>query len=168
MRIAEVQLDHAFAEKVESSAEFVKFLLTAGRFSRFAENAMLLLEEQSQARKAKYWWKHWWCRLPDGTESETDLFLVFECSGERFSIHIENKTLDGVIDINQAVGYRKRATFKANQSKWLSYTDYETILMAPQAFLDANEQCVAQFDRSIPYEEIGNFIPLFAQAAAVT
>lgn len=164
-RIAEAELDHAFAEAIERDQSFQRYLLEGGRFRRFANTARLLVEEQTSARKAKHWWKHWWCRLPDGMEWETDIFLVFEADGERFALHIEDKPRDGILRFEQAAAYRRRAAYKANDPHWLSYSDFETILLAPCAFHGMNADALAQFDRALSYEEIGSFVPIFAQDA---
>jgi hypothetical protein len=165
MTITESALDHAFAEAFASGDEFQRWLLSGGRFARFASCALLLSNEQAQARpKARHWWKHWWCRLPDGSESETDIFLVFKAGGGRFALHIENKPVHGVLGLRQAADYRRRAALKANEAGWLSYSDFETILLAPANFLTCNAVCLQQFDRGIRYEEVARFVPLFSAA----
>jgi hypothetical protein len=163
-RISEEELDHAFAEAIEQNLNFQQYFLQGGRFARHSATARLLVEEQGSARKAKHWWKHWWCELPDGAEWETDIFLIFETEAERFAIHIEDKPFDGILRFEQAAAYRRRAAFKANDPKWLNYSDFETILMAPSSFLAQNAEAAAQFDRTLRYEDVARFIPLFAQA----
>ncbi|MEQ1498661.1 MAG: hypothetical protein ABL914_08350 [Novosphingobium sp.] len=163
-RISEAELDHAFAELIELDPVLQRFLLDGGRFGHVADTARLLVDDQRSARKAKHWWKHWWCKLPDGSAWETDIFLVFETETGRFAIHIENKPSDGNLRFEQAAAYRRRATFKANDPSWLNYWDFETILMAPSSFLAENTSAAAQFDRSISYEDIAAFIPLFSLA----
>ena len=163
-RISEVELDHAFAETVEHDKAFRSFILRGGRFERHAENARLLIEEQAAARKAKHWWKHWWCKLPDRSEWETDIFLVFEAGSERFALHIEDKPVDGTLRLEQAAAYRRRAAFKANDKRWLGYTDLETILMAPAAFIANNGESTAQFDRTLSYEAVSTYVALFGAA----
>lgn len=134
-----------------------------GRFKRFSAQAKLLVEEQTEARAAgvKNWARYWWTKLPDGSESETDLFLVFAAEGYRFAIHIENKPPSGTLSLEQASAYRRRAAYKANNSRWLNYIDFETILMAPNAFIEANSEQASQFDRTISYEAVGKFVPAF-------
>lgn len=164
-RIQEVELDHAFAETLADSSEFQRWLLSAGRFVRCASSARLLVEEQAKARKmAKHWWKHWWCQLPDGSQNETDIFLVFEAESRRFALHIEDKPPHGKLQLKQAVDYRRRAAFKANSPDWLNYSDFEVLLLAPETFVRQHVECSAQFDRSITYEEVGEFVPLFRTA----
>ena len=165
IKISEGQLDQAFAEVCEQSASMQKWLLEDGRFAHFSENAKLLAEEQVAARKSTvaHWARFWWCSLPDGSQSETDLFFVFDAEGYRFALHIENKPPSGSLSFEQARGYRRRATFKANTPQWLSYIDFETILLAPQAFIEANRDAAKQFDRTISYESAARFVPIFAE-----
>ena len=161
----EVNLDHAFAEALKDSADFRAWLLSGGRFARHAATARLLHEEQAKVRRAKHWWKHWWCTLPDGSQGETDIFAVFESEGgERFALHVENKPPHGVLPFRQAANYRRRAAFKANDPRWLNYTDFETILVAPSCFLAAQVEGLLQFDRGVSYQEVAAFAPVFEAA----
>jgi hypothetical protein len=163
--IKEVELDHAFAEALAVRPEFQSWLLAKGRFARHADRATLLIDEQASARRsAKHWWKHWWCRLPDGSESETDIFLVFETEGTRFALHIEDKPPHGQLGFRQATDYRRRAAFKSNTPEWLSYSDFEVLLLAPAEFIESHSECAAQFDRVITYGEVAQFVPLFRDA----
>ena len=162
MNIKEVDLDHAFAEGLATDKHFQTWLLSGGRFARHAGKARLLVEEQANARKAKHWWKHWWCRLPDGSENETDIFRVFEAEGRRFALHIEDKPPHGKLELRQAVDYRRRAAFKSNSAGWLNYSDFEVLLLAPAEFIERHSDCAAQFDRAISYEEVAQFVSLFA------
>lgn len=163
--IKEVELDHAFAETLAENLEFQRWLLSNGRFSRHADKATLLVEEQTHARKsAKHWWKHWWCELPDGSENETDIFLVFEVEGSRFALHVEDKPAHGKLELRQAVDYRRRAAFKSNAVDWLDYSDFEVLLLAPAEFVERHSKCAAQFDRVITYEQVACFVPLFQAA----
>lgn len=165
MAIKEVELDHAFAEHLEAAPEFQKWLISKTRFSRFADNATLLVEEQAASRRANHWWKHWWIRLRDGTESETDIFAVFEASPTtRFALHIENKPPHGKLLMKQAADYRRRAIEMAGKDRFLRYDDFATLLLAPKMFMQKHAECAQQFDTQISYEEISNAIPLFAEA----
>lgn len=163
MKISEGELDHAFACALEDSVDMREWLLREGRFERFSTGAELLIEEQAQARSGdvKNWWRYWWCKMPDGSEGETDLFFVFRADNYRFALHIENKPPTGLLTINQASGYRRRAAFMANTPRWLNYIDFETILLSPKAFAEANSECAKQFDRTISYESASEFVPEF-------
>ncbi|MBT2187555.1 hypothetical protein [Sphingobium nicotianae] len=164
MPIPEVQLDHAFAEALENNPGFRTWLISEGRFWRHPNAALLCTEQETARKSAKHWWKHWWTRLPDGSESETDIFSVWECDGFRFAIHIENKPPHGNLSFIQAATYRRRATFMANQPRWLSYSDFETIILAPSSFIERHRECANQFDRAITYEQIARFVPLMQAA----
>lgn len=165
MAIREVDLDHAFAEYLEVTPAFQKWILWKTRFSRVADQDRLLVTEQSNSRNAKHWWKHWWTRLSDGTESETDIFAVFEVSPEtRFALHIENKPPHGNLLMKQAVDYRRRAIEMAGKDRFLRHDDFTTLLLAPNSFLQIHRECAEQFDALVSYEEVSHAIPLFAEA----
>ncbi len=162
----EVELDHAFTETFEASAAFRRWILANSRFSRHSDTARLLRDEQARAREsARHWWKHWWSYMPDGTSSETDIFAVFEIDGgRRFALDIENKPAHGKIELRQAADYRRRAVLWANDPRYLNYEDFETVLIAPAAFIAAHGVCVSEFDRSLAYEAIGEWVPAFFEA----
>ena len=160
--IAESDFDQAFADTLTTSTEFRRWLLSG---SRFADTARLLIEEQRKARKARQWWKHWWGYMSDGTSSETDVFAVFEIEpGRRFALHVEDKPPHGKLEMRQAADYRRRAVHWAHKDRFLCYDDFETILMAPAAFIRDNAACAQQFDRCLSYEDLAAWIPLFAAA----
>ena len=158
----EGELDLAFASKMEESPEFRSWILHHTKFRDFSSRARLLHEEQGSDRPI--WWKHWWCRIPElGEERETDIFLVFEIedSGKRFALHIENKKGNGKFLEGQPEGYEPRARFMMNDEKYLSYSEFETVLIAPLVFREKNEEKCNLFGAYIPYEEIAAFIPDF-------
>lgn len=164
--IKEAELDYAFADMLASSPQFQNWLLSSGRFAKSASELRLLATEQQEIRRAALWWKHWWCRLPDGTEGETDIFAVFEADdGKRVALHIENKPPHGKLTYEQSVRYRRRAAYKAFDPSWLSYIDFECILLASEEFLDRHAECASLFDRCLSYEPVSRFVPLFGQAA---
>lgn len=164
LSLSEGQLDQALADKVQNSSEFRLWLLGRTKFRDRAIDAVLLDEEQGRNRPV--WWKHWWCRVPDlNEERETDVFLVFEDgqSNDRFALHIENKKGNGKFLDGQPEGYAARANFMMNQEKYLSYSDWETILIAPQSFYEANELKCDHFDVFICYEDISDFVTEFSE-----
>jgi hypothetical protein len=78
---SEKELDLAFATAILNSKEFCDWLVRQTRFATFVEKAILLCEEQMATRPRvgpQFWYRHWWCKLPDGSESETDIMLIFE------------------------------------------------------------------------------------------
>ncbi|WP_404365612.1 hypothetical protein [Marinobacter sp.] len=169
--LSELDLDRAFADKLSSSDEFCSWVLGKTKFKNVSGDATLLHREQAKAKprkKPENWWRHWWCRLQDGSESETDIFAVFglTSSQERVALHIENKPPKGKFTPHQHLNYSRRAEFMANKSQYLNYSAFTTILVAPKAFMDANDEEVTYFECLITYEAIGEFIPQFARSLA--
>lgn len=169
--ISELELDRAFASKLTSSREFCAWVLGLTKFADRSHEAILLDKEQAQAKprkKPENWWRHWWCRLEDGTESETDIFAIFgfAASTKRIALHIEDKPPHGRFTPSQYLNYRRRAEFMAGKPKYLSYSDYTTILLAPEAFFEKNSSAVHHFDCRISYESVAEVIPLFGESLA--
>jgi hypothetical protein len=167
--ISELELDLAFAHKLTSSMEFCTFVLELTKFKDQTGNLILLNEEQAKAKPRKKpdnWWRHWWCRLEDGSESETDIFVVFgfRDSERRVALHIEDKPPHGKFTQNQYLNYQRRAKFMANKSQFMNYSDFSTILLAPKRFFEENSDKVQHFDTLISYESVAQFIPLFRQS----
>jgi hypothetical protein len=166
MSLNEDLLCRAFAEKIRQSAEFLHWVLRQTKFIENLSNAQLLYEEQVRSRprvQLDNWWRHWWCKIPDsGKEGETDIFLVFEDiqARKRFALHIENKKDSEFLD-GQPDGYRTRARLKMNDPRWLNYTDFETVLIAPAAYRAIQRASCDEFDRFISYESIAPFVPEF-------
>ena len=96
-------------------------------------------------------WHQRWYRDPEtGKDSETDILLMFadNVSGERYALHIENKPDHGKWMPDQAANYRRRAVNR--MSKW-RYVDFQTMIMAPQTFIDRYADDVAEFDVILSY-----------------
>jgi hypothetical protein len=163
----ESDLDLAFANKMAEAPEFVAWVLSHTKFSEFASRVRVLHKEQARARphvEAKFWWKHWWCEVPEiGNGSETDIFVIFERidTKRRFALHIENKTATGRLTELQAESYEPRARFMMNEKGYLNHTDFTTMLIAPRMFARNNWTKCASFDCYIPYDKIAKFIPAF-------
>ena len=116
--------------------------------------------------KPENWWRHWWCRLDDGSESETDIFVVFgfRDSSSRVALHIEDKPPHGVFTRDQYVNYHRRAAFMAGKPEFMNYSGFTTILLAPDSFLQGNADKVGHFSCLISYESYAQYIPVFAQS----
>jgi hypothetical protein len=159
-------LDELFAGKVAESREFRSWLLSRTKFAKLWPVARLLDEEQRAARNGKTWWRNWWRHLPEYEgDFATRILLVFEIeqTNLRFALHIENIPPFGGFEHNQAEAYRPRALQMMRRGRHLGYMDFETALLAPQAFI-LNEPRAELFDRRIPYETIAGFLPEFALA----
>ena len=51
----------------------------------------------------------------------------------------------------------------ANQERYLNYKDFETMLIAPKAYLAAHPSHCTHFHTCVPYEDIARFIPEFGR-----
>ena len=165
MKYTEDQLCEIFADGVRDSQELRAWLLSKTKFAQQAVKCRLLHEEQMSIRPRKRWWRHWWCVVPGlGKGRETDIFMVFEASpdGPRFALHIENKRDSYRFNEGQAAAYAPRAQGMLNNPEYLSYSDYQTVLLAPRQFRDRYEADASLFDVFLSYEEVAHFLPAFA------
>lgn len=88
-------------------------------------------------------------------EGETDVLAVFEdSSGARLGVHIEVKRASGRFTPHQAEGYAARADSWRNMEKYGSYQQWETVLIAPKSFMDANADNARKFTTRIPCEAL--------------
>jgi hypothetical protein len=167
--ISEDELCRVLADKLRDSSEFGAWFLTHTKFEHLARNVKVLFEEQRKNRfSAKApWWRHWFtskclCTGCFGGR-ETDIFVVFEAieTKARFSLHIENKTLNSRFTVGQAEAYAVRAKCWAGQKRFLNYTDFATVLIAPKAFRERNPN-TDFFDSFISYEELAKVLPEYA------
>ncbi len=95
-------------------------------------------------------------------ESETDILVVFKAEdGSAFALHIENKKKDGKFEPLQPDMYPYRARQWLGDPKYRSYSDFQTVLVAPKEFYERNQSDVVKFDCYVPYEDIAAHIPLF-------
>ncbi len=52
----------------------------------------------------------------------------------------------------------------ANKEKYMNYSKITTMLLAPESFIQENEDKVKHFDSVLSYESVSKFIPLFAES----
>ena len=167
MKTNEDDLCRAFAEAVRSSPEFRAAVLSRTKFAGSAMTARSLWEEQAQARPKVLpdrWWRHWWCKVPEvNRERETDIFLVFEdeVTAERFALHVENK-LDARFTDGQAADYEPRGRHMLNKPRYLSHTDFTTMLLCPKAYAELKPGHAVYFDAVLHHEDVGVYLPEFA------
>jgi hypothetical protein len=164
MTLSEDALCGAFANKLVESPAFVAWLLRRTKFKQYAQSARLLHEEQS-IRPAKHWWRHWWCKVPElNAESETDIFLVFECIDTklRFSLHVECKLANGKFMARQPEAYSFRGRHMSGKPKYLNYKDFETMLIAPESFRALYRMDCDLFDRYLSFKDLSEFVPEFS------
>jgi hypothetical protein len=150
-RLSERELDERFWREISNSAEFRNWFL--GK-TKFAERQLELVTRDGE-------WQFRWYKDPTtGRESETDILLIFRDreNGDQYAIHIEDKPPHGAWQPEQAMHYPIRAKHLAEK---FNYVDFQTVLVAPQAFIDRNRLDAAIFSFCIPYEEISEHIAEF-------
>lgn len=162
----EKQLDAALESALKERADFVQWLLAKTKFAN---------------RGAIYHWSrsdHPWGTIdftsldPEtgltGTskkQCETDVLVVLLAEdGEFVALHIENKIGSGKFTESQPEMYKPRAEQWRGKPKYKSYTDFQTVLIAPHEFWERNQKQASCFDCFISHEEIAPFIPMFGEA----
>jgi hypothetical protein len=168
-KLNEDALCRILAERMRESTQFRDWILSQTKFRGRA--ARLLHEEQVLSRpkvKPENWWRHWWRKIPDlSRERETDIFLVFEDSanGDRFALHIENKQ-DAKFTPGQAEDYEPRARWMMRTPRYLSYTDFQTVLIAPKKLREKDPRA-SLFHCFVSYEDISHHIPEFERTMVI-
>lgn len=151
--VNELELDHHFWDAISTDRPFQQWFLARTKFC--ARELELVTDEK---------WHQRWYKCPvTKRDYEGDILLIFRDrqTGERLSVHIENKPDHRTWTPNQAEHYKKRAIDR--MKKW-HYVDFETVLIAPRSFIARWPEETAHFDLKIPYDEIGQFIAPFATA----
>ena len=147
----ELALDHCFWNAISTpNSPLLIWVLSKTRFS--GRTLRLVTDEL---------WHQRWYRDPDTKqESETDILLILQDSQtkERLALHIENKPPHGKWRPKQAESYRKRA--ETQKGPW-NYSDFQTALVAPAAFITQHKSEAARFDIQLAYEEVAKFVPEF-------
>jgi hypothetical protein len=166
-KISELDIDRAIANAIASSRDFQQWLLAHTKFSSCASDAILLINEAialKPRKKPENWWRHWWCTIDEGAACETDIFLVFGFpdSDRRIALHVEDKPPHGKFTPDQPLYYKRRAAYMANKPQFMSYSEFATVLIAPNSFLEVNTDAVSHFDTCIAYESIAQHVPLIS------
>ena len=95
-------------------------------------------------------------------QSETDVLLVVSDADQRLlGLHIENKVGAGKFTDLQPEMYAHRAAHWVGNLHYGGYVDFETILLAPEAFRRRNVGQAELFGCFISHEDVSQFISLF-------
>ena len=91
------------------------------------------------------------------------MFVVLEVgpSQTRVALHIENKLGSGSFTKDQPELSAARAHHWAGKERYGSYVDWQTILMAPQRFLDRLADRAKAYNVVISHEALGEMIANF-------
>lgn len=147
----ELSLDRCFKHYLDSNIAFQNWIISQTKFK----------DRQLELVIEKIWHQRWYRDPITKKDSETDIFLVFRdrVCGSRVALHIENKLANSVWQPYQAENYKIRA--EARKSSY-NYIDFQTVLMAPEYFINAWPAEVSHFDVTITHEALSEFIPEFA------
>ncbi|MEO5925946.1 MAG: hypothetical protein ABIR70_19155 [Bryobacteraceae bacterium] len=99
-------------------------------------------------------------------QGETDVLFVFQFPAEpmrRCGLHIENKLASGRFTKYQPQLYAARAKQWANNPKYGNYNEWDTVLVAPQSFLDGHYTLAKPFGAFVSHEEIAHYITNFGR-----
>lgn len=159
----EKELDLALADKLTSSPEFLAWFLSHTKFS--GRRAAL-----TTCRSDHPWGTHPFpvtdpntgVTLDTKRQSETDVLLVLRAEdGEVLGVHIENKIGSGKFTAYQPEMYWHRANHWKGNPHYGAYTDFDTVLVAPAAFMDRHAIQGKLFGCFISHEELAAHVPLF-------
>jgi hypothetical protein len=161
----EKELDLSLSHELTSSADFLQWFLS---HTKFANRTSLVKSCPSNHP----WGTHPFTVTDPTTgaviikkcQSETDVLLILIAQdGETLGVHIENKIGSGRFAANQPEMYKQRATHWIKNPRYGSYTDFDTVLLAPAAFVDRNAAQAKHFGCFISHEEVAAYIPLFSE-----
>ncbi len=97
-------------------------------------------------------------------QSETDVLLIaVDRDGNRLGIHIEDKLAGGTFTEFQPQMCAHRAAFWLGKEHYGGYTEFDTVLLAPDSFRRHHEVQAEFFGCFVSHEEVARYVPLFAQ-----
>jgi hypothetical protein len=101
-------------------------------------------------------------RITTLRQSETDVLLVVSGrDGRLLGIHIENKIGTGQFTDLQPEMYAHRAAHWIGNPRYGGYAEFDTVLLAPEAFRERHSAQTKLFGCFISHESVGRFIPSF-------
>jgi hypothetical protein len=166
-RTTEKTLDLALERVFNASPIFLRWFLERTRFA--AEDAKIVLTRANSPwgkARLRVWNEAAESYEAVDREGETDVLVVLQSKRRgRFALHLENKLANGSFTLLQPEAYRARAAAWAGKQKYGDYEEWETVLVAPQAFYEKNQYDSMKFDRFVSHEQIAPHIPEFLQTA---
>ena len=162
----EKELDLALARALANSRKFLLWFLGC---TKFADRKVVVVS----CRADNPWGTHPFpaknaetgVTVGSRRQSETDVLLILRTeSGDVLGVHIENKIGSGRFTADQPAMYWHRAKHWIGNPHYGGYSDFDTVLIAPFAFLNQNSDQVEHFGSFISHEEIADHIPLFGES----
>lgn len=163
----EKELDRELAAQLESNSAFLEWLVSQTKFAGCGAVFR-------SCRANHPWGTHPFPSTDPITgetvtskrQSETDVLLVIsDRDGKLLGLHIENKVGAGKFTDFQPEMYAYRAAHWIGNPRYGGYADFETVLLAPEAFRQRNAAQAEVFDRFVSHEAVAQYIPLFRQAS---
>lgn len=163
MKKSEKDLDKALAVALEGNTELLAWVVSHTKF----KGRKLGFES---CRSNHPWGGHPFVaeNLETGVkeetrrESETDVLLILRDGENRLvALHIENKLGFGAFTELQPEMYEQRARHWIDNPKYGNYRDFDTVLLAPEAFRDRNVEQVRHFGCFISHEQMARYVPEF-------
>ena len=107
-----------------------------------------------------------YCAFQEGSLSDSPTQTVPFAPGQKHTfIGIScDKPPWGKLRTDQENDYGRRAVFMAGQERFMNYSEYETMLLAPRAFLEMYGDRCAVFGSSVSYEDVSALVPEFGTA----
>jgi hypothetical protein len=166
---SEKELDLAIAAKLENDPAFLQYLLER---TSFRDRGAVF----RSCRSNHPWGSHPYPQKDTAgveaivnRQSETDVLLTVTAQdGEVLGVHIENKIGPGRFTADQPEMYEHRAKHWVGNPRYGAYTDFDTVLIAPAAFIERNAAQSAPFGARFTHEEIAVFVPEFGSAPRVS
>jgi hypothetical protein len=162
----EKELDRLLAEELQGNPTFLDWLVSQTKFAGCGACFV--------SCRADYpWGSHPFPAIDPVTgehittrrQSETDVLLVLsDRDGRHLGLHIENKMGAGSFTDMQPEMYAHRAAHWVGNPRYGGYADFDTILLAPEAFRQRNASQASLFGSFVSHESVGQYIPLFRQA----
>ena len=159
----EKELDLALAAELESNPEFLVWLIEQTKFAGCGPTF--------QSCRANHPWGTHPFPVTDfesgeihmtKRQSETDVLLLIEDrEGRLLGVHIENKVSAGKFTDSQPEMYAHRAAHWIGNPKYGGYSDFDTVLLAPEAFRLRNASHVGIFGCFVSHEMVGERISAF-------
>ena len=160
---SEKDLDLALCKGLMESRSFLQWFLS---HTKFADRGPSLIS----CRADSPWGSHPFPTMNAETgatslqnrQSETDVLLVLRAKdGATLGVHVENKIGTGSFTADQPEMYWHRANHWLNNPHYGNYSEFDTVLVAPAAFLATHPEQAACFGCRVSHEELARYIPLF-------
>ena len=157
-KISENFFNKSIEKAFKNSPEFTQWFLSQTKFLK--ESAIYYW-----SRSIRPWEREQLIiQNPETTigHNETGMLVVFKTErNERFAIYIANKLANGAVKKFQSEFYAQRAKLWMNDTKYCSYTDFETVLIAPTSCYEECLEDAEKFNCYISYEDISAYLPVF-------